>query len=168
MEYVVVGAGAIGGTVGARLARDGHEVLFSDVDAEHVAAMNECGLSIEGPVEEFSVPARAVPPAGLPHDLRCVLLAVKAQDTQSAVAADRASPRSGRLRRLAPERLERVRHRGSRGEERTVGAFVNFGADYLGPGRIFLGGRGAFRVGELDGRRSERVERLAATSERRR
>ena len=57
---MVVGAGAIGGTVGARLARDGHDVLFSDVDPEHVAAMNEHGLSIEGPVEEFSVAARAV------------------------------------------------------------------------------------------------------------
>ena len=32
MEYVVVGAGAIGGTVGARLARDGHDVLFCDAD----------------------------------------------------------------------------------------------------------------------------------------
>ena len=46
------------------------------------------------------------------------------------------------------------------GAERTVGAFVNFGADYLGPGRIFLGGRGALYVGELDGSRTERLERL--------
>ena len=48
------------------------------------------------------------------------------------------------------------------GEERTVGAFVNFGADYLAPGRIFVGGRGALYVGELDGRPSERVDRLLA------
>ena len=46
------------------------------------------------------------------------------------------------------------------GAERTVGAFVNFGADYVGPGRIFLGGKGAFYVGEVDGRPSRRVERL--------
>ena len=37
MEFVVVGAGAIGGTVGARLLREGHDVLFCDVDGEHVA-----------------------------------------------------------------------------------------------------------------------------------
>jgi Asp-tRNA(Asn)/Glu-tRNA(Gln) amidotransferase A subunit family amidase len=43
-----------------------------------------------------------------------------------------------------------------------VGAFVNFGADYLEPGRIFLGGRGAVYVGELDGTRSARIERLLA------
>ncbi len=52
-----MGAGAIGGTVGARLARDGHSVLFCDVDADHVAAMNEHGFSIEGPAEQFTVPA---------------------------------------------------------------------------------------------------------------
>ena len=46
------------------------------------------------------------------------------------------------------------------GAERTVGAFVNFGADYVGPGRIFLGGKGAFYIGEVDGRRSQRVDRL--------
>ena len=46
-----------------------------------------------------------------------------------------------------------------------VGAFVNFGADYLGPGRIFLGGRGTFRIGELDGRRSDRVDALVGDIE---
>jgi 2-dehydropantoate 2-reductase len=161
VEYVVVGAGAIGGTIGARLARDGHDVLFCDVDAEHVQAMNERGLSIEGPLEEFSISARAVRPADLPDDLRCVLVAVKAQDTASAVAE--VAPRlaaDGFVVSLQNGLNEPV-IAAAVGHERTVGAFVNFGADYLGPGRIFVGGRGTFRVGELDGRRSERVERLA-------
>jgi choline dehydrogenase-like flavoprotein len=55
IDYVVVGAGAIGGTVGARLVRDGHAVLFCDADAEHVAAVNERGLALEGPVEQYTV-----------------------------------------------------------------------------------------------------------------
>ena len=158
----MVGAGAIGGTVGARLARDGHSVLFCDTDEEHVAAMNERGLSLEGPVEEFTVPARAVRPGELPDGLIAVLLAVKAHDTEAAL--DSIAPRladSGFVVSLQnglnePAIAARV------GPERTVGAFVNFGADYLGPGRIFLGGRGTFRVGELDGRPSERAERLVA------
>jgi 2-dehydropantoate 2-reductase len=37
------------------------------------------------------------------------------------------------------------------GPERTVGAFVNFGADYLEPGVIHYGGRGAVVVGEIAG-----------------
>jgi 2-dehydropantoate 2-reductase len=161
VEYVIVGAGAIGGTVGARLARDGHSVLFCDADAEHVAAMNESGLAIEGPVEEFSVPARAVLPDELPDQLGAVLLAVKAHDTEAALAhiAPRLAP-DGFVVSLQnglnePVIAERV------GAERTVGAFVNFGADYVGAGRIFLGGRGTFRVGELDGQASDRVEQLA-------
>ena len=40
---------------------------------------------------------------------------------------------------------------GNVGAERTIGAFVNFSADYLEPGLIHFGGRGAFYVGELDG-----------------
>ena len=43
------------------------------------------------------------------------------------------------------------------GETRTIGCFVNFSADYLGPGQIHFGGPGAFFVGELDGTLSPRL-----------
>jgi 2-dehydropantoate 2-reductase len=161
MEYVVVGAGAIGGTIGARLARDGHEVLLCDTDLEHVAAVNERGLAIEGPVESFTAHMPAIPPDELPDSLGAVLLAVKAQHTRDALAA--IAPRLSRDGYVVslqnginePAIAELI------GDERTIGAFVNFGADYLAPGRIFLGGRGALYVGELDGRDSERIARLA-------
>src|SRR3954453_19753590 len=87
MEYVVVGAGAIGGTVGARLAREGHDVLFCDADPEHVAAINESGLTLEGPVEQLQVAARAVLPGGLPDGLDRVLRAVKARPTRGWMAS---------------------------------------------------------------------------------
>jgi 2-dehydropantoate 2-reductase len=159
-DYVVVGAGAIGGTVGARLARAGRSVLFCDADPEHVAAINERGLAIEGPVDEFTVEAPAVTPDALPDGLRSVLLAVKAQHTEDALRD--VAPR------LAPDGFVVSLQNGVNepliasivGGERTVGAFVNFGADYLEPGRIFLGGRGALYVGELDGSTSARLERL--------
>src|SRR2546429_239386 len=48
------------------------------------------------------------------------------------------------------------------GGDRVVGAFVNFGADVVAPGRILLGNRATFRIGELDGRPSARVAALAA------
>jgi 2-dehydropantoate 2-reductase len=159
---VVVGAGAIGGTVGARMLRAGHDVLLCDADEEHVEAINRDGLRIEGPVEEFAVEARAVTPDGLPERLEAVLLAVKAQHTAAALEA--VAPR------LAPEGFVVSLQNGVNepliaslvGDERTVGAFVNFGADWLAPGRIFLGGRGALYVGELDGRSTPRLERLLA------
>jgi 2-dehydropantoate 2-reductase len=159
-DYVVVGAGAIGGTVGARLARDGHSVLLCDADAEHVAAIRERGLSVEGPVEELTVRVDAVTPDDLPDELVAVLLAVKAQHT--AAALEPVVPR------LAPNGFVVSLQNGINepliaslvGEERTVGAFVNFGADWLAPGRIMVGNRAALYVGELDGGRSARLERL--------
>ena len=159
-DYVVVGAGAIGGTVGARLVRAGRSVLFCDADTAHVDAINEHGLRIEGPVEELEARAPAVSPADLPDELGAVLLAVKSQHTDDALRA--IAPR------LAPDGfvvslqngINEPRIASVVGDGRTVGAFVNFGADWVAPGRIFLGGRGALYVGELDGRRSERLERL--------
>ncbi|HEX6763345.1 MAG TPA: amidase family protein [Gaiellaceae bacterium] len=159
-DYVVVGAGAIGGTVGAHLVRGGKDVLLCDTDADHVAAINAEGLRIEGPVEQFTAAARAVAPADLPDRLRAVLLAVKSQHTAEALKA--VAPR------LAPDGFVVSLQNGVNepqiasvvGEERTVGGFVNFGADYLEPGRIFLGGRGALYVGELDGSRTDRLAQL--------
>jgi 2-dehydropantoate 2-reductase len=46
------------------------------------------------------------------------------------------------------------------GERRTVGAFVNFSADYLEPGLIHFAGRGTFVIGELNGALTPRLESL--------
>jgi len=62
---LIWGAGAIGGTIGAHLARAGEDVLLVDTAADHVAAMRAEGLAIEGPIETFTVPVHAVLPADL-------------------------------------------------------------------------------------------------------
>ncbi len=157
-----MGAGGIGGIVGARLVRDGRTVLLCDADAEHVGAINDRGLCIEGPQEEYTVRARAIVPDELPSGLGAVLLTVKAHHTATAMA--QIAPRlasDGYVVSLQNGLNEPI-IAASVGLERTVGGFVNFGADYLGPGRLFLGGKGAFYIGELDGRQSERVARLVA------
>ena len=172
MDYVVVGAGAIGGTIGARLARGGHAVLFCDADAEHVAAINASGLTIEGPVER--VHRR---PAGGRRPTRCrtasdaVLLAVKSQHTDAGAASDRAAARAGRLRRLAAERHQRAADRGASSARSGRSARSSTSAPTTSsPGRIFVGGRGALYVGELDGRpqRAARAARCATCRTRRR
>ena len=43
------------------------------------------------------------------------------------------------------------------GAERTVGAFINWAADYIGPGHIKLGGKGSFYLGEVNGGMSKRL-----------
>jgi ketopantoate reductase len=44
------------------------------------------------------------------------------------------------------------------GENRVIGCFVNFGADYLEPGVVQYSGHGAVVIGELDGRFTDRAE----------
>ncbi|MCY7374225.1 MAG: hypothetical protein LH461_11110 [Spirochaetaceae bacterium] len=156
----VIGAGAIGGTVGAHLLRSGHEVLLCDVDAAHVAAINAHGLRIEGPVEQFTVPARAVLPEDLPPVVERAIIAVKSHHTASAAQLLRD--------RLAPDGYVLSLQNGLTsdaiaaevGAERVVVGFVNFGADYLEPGVVLQGNVATFRVGEPAGPVSDRVREL--------
>ena len=157
---IIWGAGAIGGTVGAYLQRAGVPVVFVDRVSEHVAAINREGLCISGPIEEFTVKAQAFLPEDLSGQYRTILLCVKAHHTE--VACDQLRPflrDDGCVVSLQNGLNERVIARAF-GGGRTIGAFVNFGADYHGPGNIHFGGRGAVVVGELDGRITDRVRQL--------
>jgi 2-dehydropantoate 2-reductase len=159
---VVIGAGAIGGTLGAHMARAGHDVLLCDVDAEHVAAIREHGLSIEGPVEEFTVAVPAVTPDELPDRIDRAIVAVKSHHTPAAAELLRD--------RLAPDGYVLTVQNGltadvlvdALGADRVVSSFINVGADLLGPGRIVQGNVAAFHVGELAGGEiTPRVRELA-------
>jgi NAD(P)-dependent dehydrogenase (short-subunit alcohol dehydrogenase family) len=59
-----MGCGAIGTTVAAALARDGHDVLVADTNPEVVRHINAAGPRVQGPVEEFTAHPHAVLPAG--------------------------------------------------------------------------------------------------------
>ena len=157
---LVWGAGAIGGTIGAFLARAGHDVTFVDIVDDHVDAIATTGLAIEGPVDRFTATAPAVTPDALSGRYGRALLCVKGQDTDAAV------------RRLAPfladdgyavsvqNGLNEHTMATVLGRERVIGCFVNFGADYIEPGRVHYGGRGAAVLGELDGQMTPRLDAL--------
>jgi len=160
MRYTLIGAGAIGGTVAAHMLRGGESVLLVDRDVEHVRAMQARGLTIRGFDETFTVPVDAVTPDQLPDKLETVLLATKAPATEDAVRSfvDRLAP-DGCVVSLQNGLNERVIAR-IVGEQRTIGAFVNFSADYLKPGLIHFAGRGAFHIGELNGSITPRLHEL--------
>jgi 2-dehydropantoate 2-reductase len=160
MKLLVWGAGAIGGTIGAHLARAGHDVTLVDRASEHVDAINRVGLRITGPVAEFSVRAPAFIPAGLKGEFETIVLAVKAQDTHDAALSLRPHLSATGSVVSAQNGLNELVISEVAGAERTVGCFVNFGADYLEPGVILYGGRGAVVLGELDGRMTPRLEAL--------
>lgn len=156
-RILVWGAGAIGGTIGAHAAREGYEVTFVDNDAAHVAAIKEHGLRLTGPITNFTVNAPAYMPQAVSGTWDMVFLCVKAHHTDAAVAALEPSLAPGGYVVSLQNGLNEHTIRRRIGAERTVGAFVNFGADVLEPGIVHYSGRGAVVVGELDGRESERV-----------
>jgi 2-dehydropantoate 2-reductase len=161
VTITVFGAGAIGGITGAALARAGHEVLLVDRAADHVAAMNANGLTVERRDGAATVRVRAITPDALGSRLELVLLAVKSQDTPEALAA--LAPRladDGAIVSMQNGLNEEL-IAAAVGERRTVGCLVNWAADWTAPGRILHGGEGALVLGELDGRPSARVQALA-------
>jgi len=159
---LIWGSGAVGGVLGACFARAGHAVHMVDVVDDHVAAMRDAGLSIEGPVEAFSRLLPADTPATLQGSFRRVILAVKAHHTDAAL--DQLLPflhRDGFVV-SAQNGLNETRIAERIGASRTVGCFVNFGADWLEPGRILYGNRAAVALGELDGSDTPRLRELHA------
>jgi 2-dehydropantoate 2-reductase len=154
---LIWGAGAVGGTLGAYLARAGEDVLMVDIEQDHVGAMNRDGLVIEGPVEQFTQTVRAATPAQVSGTFRRVILAVKAHHTPQAVRALKPHLAVDGSVLSAQNGLNELVIAEAVGAERTVGCFVNFGADWLGPGRILLGNRATVALGELDGRDTARA-----------
>jgi 2-dehydropantoate 2-reductase len=88
MRFVIYGAGAIGGVIGARLAQGGQDVALIARGA-HYEAIRDRGLRIRSPHDDSTL---AIPVVDHPSQLRfsaddVVLLAMKSQDTNSACEA---------------------------------------------------------------------------------
>lgn len=162
MRVLIWGAGAIGGVVGAYLVRAGHDVTFVDIAADHVAAINAQGLRITGPVDQFTVQA----PAFLPQQVQGVwthtFLCVKAHHTRDACTALAPHVAADGYVLSLQNGLNEIEIAEVVGPARTIGAFVNFGADWMGPGEIMQGNRGAVVLGEISGDMTPRLAALHA------
>lgn len=88
MRFVVYGAGAIGGVVGARLHQAGFAVTLIARGA-HLEAIRARGLELVTPEEHvvLDIPAAAAPDELDYSDDDVVLLATKSQDTLAALSA---------------------------------------------------------------------------------
>ncbi|PWU52951.1 2-dehydropantoate 2-reductase [Micromonospora sp. S4605] len=96
MRYVIIGAGAVGGTIGVRLAEAGHHVTLVARGA-HLDAIRQRGLTLRQPEREQTARLPAVDRPGdrpLPADT-VLVLTVKSQDTAGALAAWADAPVAG-------------------------------------------------------------------------
>jgi 2-dehydropantoate 2-reductase len=159
----VLGCGAIGGTVAAGLVRDGHDVLVCDADPAVVAAINADGLRIEGPVEQFTARPDAISPGELPDRIDFPVLVACKQHHTSAAAALLAGRLAGEAFVVSLQNgLPSPALAAAAGSGQVVQACVNFGADVVAPGVVMRGNRGTFKIGEIDGTPSARIDALAA------
>jgi 2-dehydropantoate 2-reductase len=95
MKFVIFGAGAIGGVVGARLHQAGHPVALI-ARGPHFEAIRDRGLTLEHPRGSvvLEIPVASSPAALEWSGEEVVMLATKSQDTAAALAS---------LRPAAPE-----------------------------------------------------------------
>jgi 2-dehydropantoate 2-reductase len=164
MRIAILGAGAMGGAMGALLARAGNDVTLVDVWKEAVEAINRDGLKIQNKAGETAVQrVRAVTSpaeAGQPVDL--VLVFVKCYHTAEAVKSA-ASIIGANTTVLS---LQNGWGNGPRiaeivGPEKVLLGVCYHSATVLGPGRVLHAGQGKTFMGELDGRDSDRLRSIA-------
>ena len=156
MPIDIVGAGAIGGTLGALLAKRGVAVRLVDSDPAHVEAIRRGGLRLHG-IEECTVTVPAVLLEDVEGPLDTVVLAVKAQHVPGAlsIVARRLAP-TGRVVCLqnglaAHEVAQWI------GPRRTVPGSVSFAGHRVGPGEILYGAPGGLAIGDYCGGADDRT-----------
>jgi 2-dehydropantoate 2-reductase len=167
MRIAIIGAGAIGSVVGGMLTRAGRDVTLVDQWPAHVEAMKRAGLRLSGTCGDHVVRVRALHVHELqsvttPFD--AVFIAVKSYDTEwaTALALPYLAQPDGVVvdfqNGINDERVAAVA-----GRPRTLGCVITIGAGLYEAGHAMRTDTQTigFKIGELDGRQTERARRLA-------
>ena len=163
MKTLIVGVGALGGVVAARLRAAGAPICLATRDADSAARLKASGLRVTGVGGAVSVDVAEVAPVDeyrTRDRFDLVVLATKAHD-----AIEVAPSLSGLLRpggTLLPIQNGGVAQTlgDSLGGERVLGGLSNLGATMTTPGAYEQRNAGHLLIGELAGGGSERAERV--------
>ncbi|WP_153812797.1 2-dehydropantoate 2-reductase N-terminal domain-containing protein [Streptomyces sp. SUK 48] len=173
MRYIVIGAGAVGGAVGGRLAQAGREVVLV-ARGGHLRALGEHGLRLRVPEGEltYRLPAVEGPErlgALRPDDV--LLLAVKTQDTAAALDAWAPAPVAGggtaaeRLPLLCLQNGVESPRIALRRFRRVYGVCVWLPSTFVEPGVVSAPGApltGILHLGRAEGGTDDTARRIAA------
>jgi len=165
-KIAVLGAGAIGSSIGADLTKAGHDVTIIDQWPAHVEAMKSVGLHVRMKDEDLQIPVRALhlcdlASANLEFDI--VLLAVKSNDHRWMAEFIRPYLRDGGVVVPTQNGMNDDSIASIVGRDRTVGCVVELQAELFTPGQIQRNTtrQGTwFSVGELDGSYTPRVREI--------
>ncbi|WP_394835962.1 2-dehydropantoate 2-reductase [Pendulispora rubella] len=163
MRLLIIGVGALGGVIGARLLARGVPVAFAARDASSAAALVSAGLQVTGVGEEVATGVSEVRAlAGWSRaafDL--VVLATKADDALAVAShgVELLAP-GGALLPIQNGAVAQVLARRHPGV--ILGGLSNLGATMLAPGRYQQRNAGHILIGELAGGVTERAARMAS------
>jgi len=163
-RFLVLGAGAVGGYFGGRLAEAKADVTFL-VRAARAAALNERGLAIESTFGDVTIPVKTVTADTLSGFFDTVLLTAKAYDLEPAIVA--IQPAVGPETAILPVlnglvHLDRLD--AAFGRERVLGGVAYIAATMTAEGTIrHLNRIHGITFGERSGEISRRVEKIAQT-----
>ena len=163
MTITIVGAGAIGGLLGAYLSASGTDVLLVDHDEDHVRAIERDGLTVLGVRGRLTTRPRVARPTDLTEPLGPVLLAVKAQHTTAALRGIEPWLRDDTFVVSLQNEFNEDAIAEVVGAHRTVGGLPDYGGALIEPGVLEFTSEAPLYLGELDGRSSDRVTNLANT-----
>jgi 2-dehydropantoate 2-reductase len=147
MRYIIYGAGAVGGVIGARLFQAGHDVVLI-ARGDHLRAIQQEGLLFQAPGGSVRLPLAAVASVAeaLPRQDDVVFLAMKTQDTLPALR-ELAAVNPGATVVCAQNGVENERL-ALRSFERVYGMLVFLPATFLEPAVVQANSE--FRPGVLD------------------
>ncbi|MFI8232763.1 ketopantoate reductase family protein [Streptomyces sp. NPDC085900] len=177
MRYIIIGAGAVGGAIGGRLAGAGHEVVVVARGA-HLAALRESGLRLTVPDGRHTYRLPAVEGPGELGELRAddvLVLAVKTQDTVAALRDWGPAPVDGggtaaeRLPLLCAQNGVEGQRLALRVFRHVYGVCVWLPATFVEPGRVSAAGApltGILHLGRYPHGTDETARRIAADLEK--
>ncbi len=162
MKIAVLGAGAMGSVYGARLAKAGAEVTLLDVNAEHVAAVNEQGLQLALDEGEEVLRMRAIAPQEFTGPVDLILLFTKVFHTASALSAVAGQIGDAWVLSLqnGVGNAERIAEFVS--PDRIMVGMTMTPAEFLGPGRVASHGAATTDFYSANGKADPMLERIAA------
>ena len=168
MKIAVLGAGALGCAMGSCLSESGHEVWLINRREDHVETMNTLGLCVQVNGADRYTPVKAALHAS--HvaaqigTVDLLLVLVKSFHTREAITSSTSI--------VGPDTVVLSLQNGLGhedvlaevvGRDKVMAGKTYAGGVMLGPGRIIRGTEGKETyIGELEGRMTDRVQRVAA------
>ena len=172
IRTAAIGVGAIGGTLAGFMSKEGENVLLIDPWREHVNAMNEKGLTLDGVVGEHIANVKAIHTEQIPNiegTFDLIIVAVKSYDTKKAIEAMLPFMREDTWVVSPQNSINETQIAPLVGAERTLGCVTTISAEIYEPAHITRTGSVSqslqkeplcFKIGELNGEITPRVERI--------